>query len=401
MIGRNLITLGLGLALVLSAKTRADKFPAGPPQPRLFASEYGKYTFKILPDPSSVGTRRRTEGSHSPAQAGQVVGSSEGVFFTLDEKGNEKVIWRAKLANIPNRAILVESGKYVITLDSWHSLGFDHCLVVYGEQGKVIADFKLEDLLTSEEIEGLPGSITNRGWSDKGISQFEDRSREDELVIRMKYKDWEKVIRLSRSSGQIIKDAPSGAIICGLGARVSNVVVRSGNSIELDFILLNHSEENIVLAERWNSFGAYQWEFLVVDAKGAEFVLRNPQMHWYRNGFTTFTIPPSNEQVTRCRLDRASWKFEDGLVAVFSEVGIGASDKRRQNSWAFPLSISGTFSASKENLNVFGERGSNWAGTVTTNTVKTGKASEPDSPDGLAAVQPNKASGCEPVEQPQ
>jgi hypothetical protein len=44
--------------------------------------------------------------------------ASEGEFFTLDEHAKEKVIWRAKLVNIPSRAILVDSGKYVITLDS-------------------------------------------------------------------------------------------------------------------------------------------------------------------------------------------------------------------------------------------------------------------------------------------
>jgi hypothetical protein len=205
MTGRNF--LPLGLVLVLSSDTRADQFPAGPPQPKLFASVYGTYAFKTLPAASSVGIRTRTEGVHAAAQAGQTVGNSEGVFFTLDESAREKVIWRAKLVNIPNRAILVESGKYVITLDSWHSIGFDHCLVVYGEKGKVIADFKLEDLLTNKEIEGLPGSTTARGWSDKDIADFEDRSREeDQLVIRMKYKAWTKVIRLSLSSGRILNE---------------------------------------------------------------------------------------------------------------------------------------------------------------------------------------------------
>jgi hypothetical protein len=201
------LMLGCGLALVLSSNARADKFPAMPPQPKLFSSVYGSYALKILPDVSSVGTRKRTEGVHSAAQAGQIVGNSEGVFFALDENAKEKVIWRAKLVNSPNRAILVENGKYVVTLDSWRNVGFDHCLVVYGEKGKVIADFKLEDLLTAKEIEGLPTEITTRDWSSKDIAEFEDRSREDELVIRMKYKGWTKVIRLTLSSGRIVKES--------------------------------------------------------------------------------------------------------------------------------------------------------------------------------------------------
>ena len=200
------LMLGLGLALVQSSNARADTFPAVPPQPKLFASVHGMYAFKILPDVSSVVARKRTEGVHRPAQAVQVFGNSEGVFFALDEDGKEKVIWRAKLVNIPNRAILVESGKYVVTLDSWRSVGFDHCLVVYGENGKVIADFKLEDLLTAKEIEVLSGEVTYRPWADKEFAEFEDRSREDELIIRMKHKGWAKVIRLSLSTGKLVKE---------------------------------------------------------------------------------------------------------------------------------------------------------------------------------------------------
>ena len=207
MTGRSFLTLGLGLALVLSSEVRADKFPAVPPQPKLFASVYGVYAFKTLPDGGSVGVQTRTEGVHSAAQAGQIVGTSEGVFFTLDEHAKEKVLWRAKLVNIPSRAIVAENGKYVITLDSWHRIGFEHCLVVYGEKGKVIADFRLEDLLTTKEIKGLPTEITARDWSSKDIAEFEDRAtEEDELVIRMKYKGWTKVIRLSLSSGRVVKD---------------------------------------------------------------------------------------------------------------------------------------------------------------------------------------------------
>jgi hypothetical protein len=179
MISRRFLTLAVGLAVVLSSVARADKWP--PPRPMLFAN--GVYAFKSLP------------------------ANSEGVFFTLNEDGNEKVIWRAKLVNIPVRAILSENGKYVITLNSWAHVGYEHCLVVYGEKGKVIADFKLEDLLTAKEIESLPASTSIRGWSDKGIADYEDRSREeDELVIRMKHKDWAKIIRLSLSSGRIVKE---------------------------------------------------------------------------------------------------------------------------------------------------------------------------------------------------
>jgi hypothetical protein len=191
MIRRRLLTLAVGIAVVLSSVARGDSWPW--PEPRIFAN--GKYAIKTLP--------AKLVGKNGEVS----FGNSEGIFFTLGEDGKEKVIWRARLVNIPLRAIVAESGKYVITLDTWGHVGHEHCLVVYGEKGKVIADFKLEDLLTAKEILSLPASETIRGWSNKDIAEFEDRSlRYDELIIRMKHKDWTKVIRISLSSGKILKE---------------------------------------------------------------------------------------------------------------------------------------------------------------------------------------------------
>jgi hypothetical protein len=185
MIRPRLLTLAVGLSLVLSSAACADDLIA--PGPRIYAQALsGKYAIKILPGTSAD--------------------KSEGVFFTLDKDGKEEVIWRTKLVNIPGPAIITENGKYVITLDTFLRID-EHCLVVYGEKGKVIADLKLEDLLTAKEIESIPRTVTMRGWHDKGIAEFDDRSfGYDELVIRMKHKGWAKVIRLSLSSGKIVKE---------------------------------------------------------------------------------------------------------------------------------------------------------------------------------------------------
>jgi hypothetical protein len=69
---RNVVALDL--VFVFLSHARADKFPARPPHPKLFASEYGTYAFKVLPDASSVDTQKRSAGTHAPAQASQVVG---------------------------------------------------------------------------------------------------------------------------------------------------------------------------------------------------------------------------------------------------------------------------------------------------------------------------------------
>jgi hypothetical protein len=185
MIRRTLLTLAVGLVAVLSSGARADDLIA--PGPRVYAqAARGRYAIKILPT--------------------ALVDKSEGVFFTLDEDGKEKEIWRTKLVNIPGRALITENGKYVITLNTFLQID-EHCLVIYGEKGKVIADFKMEDLLTAKEIESIPRTVTMRGWHEKGIAEFEDRSFGfDELLIRMRHKDWAKVIRISLPSGKILKE---------------------------------------------------------------------------------------------------------------------------------------------------------------------------------------------------
>ncbi len=188
---RRLVMLAVGISIVLSSVAHGDTWAL--PQPRIFAN--GQFAFKTLP-------------TKTMDESGRVIfGNSEGVLFTLDEDGKDKVIWRARLVNTPVRAIIAQTGKYAITLDTWAHVGYEHCLVIYGEKGKIIADFKLEDLLTAKEIASLPATVASRGWSDKGVADFEDRSLGfDELVIRMNYKGWAKVIRISLSSGKILKE---------------------------------------------------------------------------------------------------------------------------------------------------------------------------------------------------
>ena len=132
----------------------------------------------------------------------------------------------------------------------------------------------------------------------------------------------------------------------GLNARLTNAIVRTDNSIELDFVLLNSSTAPIRLAERWNSWGAYQWRFRVVDAKGTAYKLNNPQVSWFANSLRTFTIQPSEEQVTRCRLDMGATSRSENKTMIFtlppeSYALPGELQSPRTNDWAFPVAVTG------------------------------------------------------------
>ena len=163
----------------------------------------------------------------------------------------------------------------------------------------------------------------------------------------------------------------------GLSARLTNAIVRTDNSIELDFVMLNSSSAPIRLAERWNSWGAFQWRFRVIDAKGTAYELKNPQSIWHANYLTTFTIRPSEEQVTRCRLDMGATSHSEGKIEIFTLPVEGvilpdASLAPRTNGWVFPASVTGTFSAGK---NTSREVETTWEGTVTTKPLVVGKPS--------------------------
>lgn len=165
-----------------------------------------------------------------------------------------------------------------------------------------------------------------------------------------------------------------------LAARLENARIIAGETpkIEVDFVLENISKKSIVLSDRWNSWGAYQWSFRITDANGQVFSLGNPQMIWYANTLTTFTIPPGGEKRTRCRLvpsghasrDRAHENFT-GTSGPWSlpsqELSPPCSSlKLKPVAWTYPVEIEGIFTARIHRPTGTAARETNWAGTVIT-----------------------------------
>jgi hypothetical protein len=65
----------------------------------------------------------------------------------------------------PVSAIVSNDGKYVVTFDNWHSMGYgDDVIVIYRSDGSVIKKFALGDLLTEGDIETLPHSVSSIWW---------------------------------------------------------------------------------------------------------------------------------------------------------------------------------------------------------------------------------------------
>lgn len=157
----------------------ADSWPM--PRTLVFASAYGTHGFRTQPPPHSVWS-----------------GTSQGTLFTHADNGAESIVWSRELVNIPVRAFVTEDGKSVVTLDTWARLGYEHCLVIYGQEGRVVADYSLEDLLSSVDIARVLQTAGSRHWLMDGNVAF--NGTQDRIVISL---HWGKAIRLSLATGRV------------------------------------------------------------------------------------------------------------------------------------------------------------------------------------------------------
>ena len=146
---------------------------------RIFAESSGERGFKVI-------------AAKGEAQA-------RGVLFYVDGDGTEKVLWDKKLANIPVSVLVSSANNCVVMLDTWGSSGYDHALVVYGVKGEVVADFKLADLLSKEEIEQkVVQSKSSRDWLREADKHIDETT--GQLVIKLQ---WGKLITIDLKSGKV------------------------------------------------------------------------------------------------------------------------------------------------------------------------------------------------------
>ncbi|MBI4954091.1 MAG: hypothetical protein HY908_18855 [Myxococcales bacterium] len=74
----------------------------------------------------------------------------------------------------------------------------------------------------------------------------------------------------------------------------------SGAGFTVDFVLRNVGTKAILVYERWNSWGAYQWQLELEDAAGQRVLAVNPQQDWTKNFPSALAIDPGKEHVLAC-----------------------------------------------------------------------------------------------------
>lgn len=76
-----------------------------------------------------------------------------------------------------------------------------------------------------------------------------------------------------------------------------------GSGFSVRFVLTNVGRAPVIVFQRWNSWGAYQWRLAIEDAGGQRVVAVNPQEGWTRNAPTAVAIEPGGELVLRALVE--------------------------------------------------------------------------------------------------
>jgi hypothetical protein len=121
-------------------------------------------------------------------QAGQRPGSAQtfalGVLERLGDGGHWMVVWDRRLVNdvAPAKALVSNSGRYVVTFDDWYSVGLgENVVVIYGHDGSLIRHLLLSDLLPDYYIKALPRSVSSLWWG--GEHRIAESS--DTLILKI------------------------------------------------------------------------------------------------------------------------------------------------------------------------------------------------------------------------
>lgn len=161
--------------------------------------------------------------------AGQAPGDGSATATARLERrtfpGIWRTVWRAPLVNevAPGEALVANGGRYVVTFDEWHMVGFgDHVVVIYGPDGRLIRSLKLQDILPEDYIYAIPRSISSIWWGgEHALSEDGER-----LILR--------IVVPSGGSGSdedetvpLVVDLASGAVAPPSGPQWSAALARA------------------------------------------------------------------------------------------------------------------------------------------------------------------------------
>lgn len=161
--------------LAIAAPAFADSWAM--PHPRTYLSPDGQVRLRVIPRDITSQLDYFDDKLHRKEPAGQRPGSRQAsaraILERLGAGGKWLPVWDRPLPNevSPVDVLVADGGRYVVTFDDWHGVGYGpNTVVLYGADGRLVRALSLRQILPQVYIDALPHSVSSIHW--RGEARF-------------------------------------------------------------------------------------------------------------------------------------------------------------------------------------------------------------------------------------
>lgn len=181
----HLRTLALFLGTVsIAGGAAADSWTL--PDTTRVCSRDGRHCAIVIPKPIESQLRYfedHVNGAENPGAGPQKPRTAKVTLQRRTEKGQYKIVAAFPLLNeVAPVTVLVSSKGDVVTFDNWHSVGYgDDVVVIYRNDGTIVKQYSLEELLSKQTVENLPHSVSSIWWG--GAHYLDEKAGQVVLLV--------------------------------------------------------------------------------------------------------------------------------------------------------------------------------------------------------------------------
>jgi TonB family protein len=202
---RIIISIALLAPVVInSTMVTADSWAL--PQNKKYYSSNKKFCFEVVPKRLESQLKYFEDKVAGRLNAGVPRGQKDnqpkGIFYVQVGKDYSKLTEFPLINEVsPTSALVSNDGKYVVTFDNWHSVGYGpDVVVIYRADGTLVKQFGLSDLFTERDIEKFSRSVSSIWWGG-------DHHIDDEGVLHLKAKaqDHIRELTIDLATGRLLE----------------------------------------------------------------------------------------------------------------------------------------------------------------------------------------------------
>lgn len=158
------------LIIFVCVAVRADSWML--PEKRKYYSADKKYCVEVIPKKLESQLAFFEDKSAGRNDAGAAKGvknnRAKAIVYFRGSIGYSKTAEFPLLNEVsPVNALISGDGRYVVTFDNWHMVGYgDNVVVIYRADGTLIRKFSLDDLFTEGDIRSFKHTVSSIWWGD-------------------------------------------------------------------------------------------------------------------------------------------------------------------------------------------------------------------------------------------